>query len=61
MVDMRVEREGLMIRALGEVQRDGIAGEIVPAENSSTGARVLGMVQPDGSLLVVRPGGDRRL
>ncbi len=53
-VDLTIERRGLTVTAKGSVKRDGAPGETVPAENLSTGARVVGLVRADGSLLVVQ-------
>ncbi len=53
-VNLTIERRGLTVTAKGSVKRDGAPGETIPAENLSTGARVVGLVRADGSLLVVQ-------
>jgi flagella basal body P-ring formation protein FlgA len=53
-VELRIERSGLRVTATGIALRDGAPGDLVEAENGSTGARVLARVREDGSLLVVR-------
>lgn len=55
-VPLRIENDWITIRVEGRALRDGTAGEVVPAQNAASGARVVGTVQPDGSLLV-RSGG----
>ncbi len=47
-------RPRLAVRALGRARRDGALGEVIPAENPRTGVVVLGEVQADGSLRVLR-------
>ncbi len=59
-VELRVEREGLTVRASGRARRSGVAGEAVLAENEASGALVLAEVQEDGSLRVrLRAAGPR--
>lgn len=53
-VDLKIETDRMMLRARATALRDGAIGEVVPAENSVTGARLRGRVQADGSLLMVR-------
>jgi flagella basal body P-ring formation protein FlgA len=55
LVDLKIEQRGLIVRTLGRALRDGAPGEIVPVENVGSGTRLEAAVQPDGSLLVVRP------
>lgn len=51
-VEMRYRRARLSVRALATVLRDGVPGEVVPAENQASGTVVYGTVQLDGTLAV---------
>jgi len=53
-VEMRIEREALTVTVHGTALADGAPGDTVRAVNDATGAELLGQVQPDGTLLVVR-------
>ena len=60
LVELRIERDHMQIRALGKTLRPGVAGDVVPAENIASGVRLEGVVQLDGSLLVLQHGGAAR-
>jgi len=60
LVELRIEQDRVTIRALGEALRTGAPGDVVLARNSVTGVKLEGIVQPDGSLLVLQHGGPRR-
>lgn len=51
-VEMRVERGALVVVARAIALGDGAPGDVIAAENGSTGVRVRTLVLPDGSLLV---------
>jgi flagella basal body P-ring formation protein FlgA len=53
-MELRIERGRLAVRAVGIAREDGAPGDLVTAENAATGSAVVGRVQPDGSLLVLR-------
>lgn len=53
-VDVTVTRGALTVTARARVAADAAEGETVLAENTVTGADVLGRVQADGTLAVVR-------
>lgn len=51
-VELRVERDGLTVRARGRARGSGAAGQVILAENEASGALVLAEVQANGSLRV---------
>ncbi|MCP3979347.1 MAG: flagellar basal body P-ring formation protein FlgA [bacterium] len=53
-IALRIAGDAMTIDVRGLALRDGVPGDVVPAENSLTGVRVEGTVQQDGTLLVVR-------
>jgi flagella basal body P-ring formation protein FlgA len=53
-VDLWIETDRMSVRASARVRLDAAPGDVVVAENPSTGAEILAEVQPDGSLRVVR-------
>ncbi len=53
-VNMIIQRGRLTVNALGIARTDGAPGETIAARNTWTGAEILGKVQVDGTLLVVR-------
>jgi flagella basal body P-ring formation protein FlgA len=53
-VDLYVRKGRLQVRARGIARRDAAPGETVAAVNPTSGAELLGEVQPDGSVVVVR-------
>jgi flagella basal body P-ring formation protein FlgA len=58
-VSLRIETDRMSVAATGVARRDGAVGEVIPAENSATGAVVVGRVEADGSLQVVPRGVSR--
>ena len=54
LVELKLVRGRLTVTAKGPVKRDGAPGDVIPAENVATGARLTARVQEDGTLLVVR-------
>jgi flagellar basal body P-ring formation protein FlgA len=59
-VTLKIENSRFSVAASGTARRDGAVGDSVPAVNAATGSMVIGRVQPDGSLLVLRPVESRR-
>ncbi len=53
-VELRVEEGALRVIAPGTARSDGAPGDVIAAVNPATRAVVYGVVQPDGSLRVVR-------
>jgi len=59
-VTLKIDNPRFSVVASGTARRDGAVGDSVPAENVATGAVVIGRVQPDGTLLVLRSGESKR-
>ncbi len=53
-VDLRIEHAGLRVSARGLARTDGAPGERIAVRNTASGAELIGVVLPDGSLRVVR-------